>query len=153
MKINIYIIDKKGKNDLYAPLIAHYQKSCRQFAQVEVHEIFSKEIAKAHDISASAAQKQYTAALSRYFSDGYSVVLDPASREVDSHQFSELLKDRGVVNFFIGGAYGFERDFITKSNTAISFGKITLSHKLVKVVLMEQVFRGLSILHHHPYHK
>ena len=153
MKINIYIIDKKAKKDLYEPLLAHYKKSCKQFAQVEIHEVFGKDIAKAHDISASAAQKQYSVALERYLADGYSVVLDPASREVDSYEFSELLKDRGVVNFFIGGAYGFERGFVAQSNNAISFGKITLSHKLVKVVLMEQIFRGLTILHNHPYHK
>ena len=153
MKINIYIIDKKAKKDLYEPLLAHYQKSCKQFAQVEIHEVFGKDIAKAHDVSASAAQKQYSAALERYLADGYSVVLDPASKEVDSYEFSELLKDRGVVNFFIGGAYGFERGFVAQSNNAISFGKITLSHKLVKVVLMEQIFRGLTILHNHPYHK
>jgi len=153
MKIHIYVIDKKGKKDLYAPLLEHYQKSCKQFAQVEIHEIFSKEIAKAHDISAAAAQQQYGLALERYLSKGYSVVLDPASKEVDSHAFSKLFKNRGVVNFFIGGAYGFERDFVTKSNIAVSLGKITLSHKLVKVVLMEQIFRGLAILHHHPYHK
>ncbi|NOZ89758.1 MAG: 23S rRNA (pseudouridine(1915)-N(3))-methyltransferase RlmH, partial [Epsilonproteobacteria bacterium] len=35
----------------------------------------------------------------------------------------------------------------------ISFGKITMSHKLTKVVLMEQIFRGLTILNNHPYHK
>ncbi len=153
MKINIYIIDKKGKKDIYSPLIEHYQKSCKKFADVQIHEIFTKEIAKAHDISAVSSQKQYSAAFLHYLSNGYSIVLDPSSKEVDSYQFAELLKDRGMVNFFIGGAYGFERDFITKSNTAISFGKITLSHKLVKVVLMEQIFRGLTILHNHPYHK
>jgi len=153
MKINVYIIDKKGKKDLYTPLIEHYQKSCRQFAKVEIHEIFNKEIAKAHEYSVSAAQKQYSIALGRYREGGYSVVLDPVSKEVDSYEFSELLKDRGVVNFFIGGAYGFGREFTAQSDKAISFGKITLSHKLVKVVLMEQLFRGLSILHNHPYHK
>jgi len=153
MKINIYIIDKKGKKDLYAPLIEHYQKSCKAFAKVVIHEVFNKEIIKAHDISAKAAEKQYGMALEKYLAGGYSIVLDPSSREVDSYEFSNLLKDRGVVNFFIGGAYGFDKDFIAKSNTAISFGKITLSHKLVKVVLMEQVFRGLTILNNHPYHK
>lgn len=153
MKINIYIIDKKSKNDLYAPLMEHYIKSCKAFAKVEVHEIFGKNIAKAHDISASAAQKQYSLALDKYLSQGYSVVLDPASKEVDSHEFSNLFKDRGVVNFFIGGAYGFERSFVDKSNKAISFGKITLSHKLTKVVILEQIFRGLAILNNHPYHK
>jgi len=153
MQINIYTIDKKSKNDLYQPLIDHYIKSAKKFSDIKVHEIFDKEIAKAQEISASAAQKQYGIALERYLGKGYAIVLDPASQEVDSYEFSELLKDRGVINFFIGGAYGLERDFITKSNKAISFGKITLSHTLVKVVLMEQIFRGLTILHNHPYHK
>ena len=84
---------------------------------------------------------------------GVNIALDPASREVDSHEFANLLKDSATINFFIGGAYGFERDFLAKCNTAVSFGKITLSHKLVKVVLLEQIFRGLTINNNHPYHK
>lgn len=153
MKINIYIIDKKGKNDLYLPIIEYYKKSCKAFAKVEIFEIFTKEIAKAQNISSSLAQKQYSLAFDKYLSRGYSVVLDPSSKELDSHQFSNLFKDRGVVNLFIGGAYGFERGFVSKSNIAISFGKITLSHKLIKVVVMEQIFRALSIINNHPYHK
>ena len=153
MKINIYVIDKKGKKELYDPLIEHYTKSCRQWADVQVHAIHSKAIAKAHDISPAAAQRSYTEALERYLDGGYAVALDPASRQVTSEEFANLFKDRGVVNLFIGGAYGFERGFIAKCNTAVSLGKITLSHKLVKVVVAEQVFRALSILHNHPYHK
>ncbi|MCH9739735.1 MAG: 23S rRNA (pseudouridine(1915)-N(3))-methyltransferase RlmH [Epsilonproteobacteria bacterium] len=153
MKINIYIIDKKSKDKLYAPLIEHYQKIAKPFAKVEVFEIFTKEITKAHDISTEASQKSYTLALSKYLAGGFNIALDPSSREVDSHELSDLLKDRGVVNFFIGGAFGFERGFLTKCEKSISFGKITLSHKLAKVVLMEQVFRGLTILNNHPYHK
>ena len=79
--------------------------------------------------------------------------LDPSSKEVDSHDFADLLKDKTEVNLYIGGAYGFESSFLSKCNKAISFGKITLSHKLVKVVLLEQIFRGLSINNNHPYHK
>ena len=153
MKINIYIIDKKSKSDIYTPLIDHYKKSCRAFADVEIHEIFSKDISKAHDIGQAAAQKQYSLALEKHMAKGYSIVLDPSSKQLDSHQFANLFKDRGVVNLFIGGAYGFESGFISKSNSAVSFGKITLSHKLVKVVLMEQIFRALSIINNHPYHK
>ena len=153
MKINLYVIDKKGKKELYDPLIDHYIKSCKQWANVQVHEIFTKEIAKAHDISPSAAQSSYTRAFEKYLESGYAIALDPASRQVDSHRFANLFKDRGVVNLYIGGAYGFERGFIDKCNNAVSFGKITLSHKLIKVVALEQIFRGLSILHNHPYHK
>ncbi len=153
MKINLYIIDKKGKKELYEPLVEHYRKLCRPWAQVEVHEIFTKEIARAQEQNPEAAQRSYTQALERYRGSGYDVVLDPEGKSISSFDFADLLKDRAVVNFYIGGAYGFERPFVDTSNKSVSFGRITLSHKLVKVVLMEQIFRGLSILHNHPYHK
>mgnify|MGYP000639820781 FL=1 len=153
MKINVIIIDKKGKDNLYAGLVEHYKKISKPFAKVEVIEVFDKEIAKAQDISPQAAQKSYTKALEKYMESSINIALDPSSKEVDSHEFAKLLKDSVQINLFIGGAYGFERDFLTKCNKAISFGKITLSHKLVKVVLMEQIFRGLTINNNHPYHK
>lgn len=153
MKINVIIIDKKGKDNLYAGLIEHYKKISKPFAKVEVIEVFDKEIAKAQDISPEAAQKSYTKALEKYMESSINIALDPSSKEVDSHEFANLLKDSVQINLFIGGAYGFEKDFLDKCNKAISFGKITLSHKLVKVVLMEQIFRGLTINNNHPYHK
>jgi 23S rRNA (pseudouridine1915-N3)-methyltransferase len=153
MKINVIVIDKKGKDKLYSSLIEHYIKIAKPFAKVEVIELFDKEIAKAHDISPEAAQKSYTKALEKYLKNGVNIVLDPSSKEVDSYDFAKLLKDSVTVNLFIGGAYGFERDFLRQCNYAISFGKITLSHKLVKVVLLEQIFRGLTINNNHPYHK
>ena len=153
MKINVIIIDKKGKDNLYAGLIEHYKKISKPFAKVEVIEVFDKEIAKAQDISPQLAQKAYSKAFEKYLDSGINIALDPASKEVDSHNFANLLKDSVQVNLFIGGAYGLERGFLAKCNNAISFGKITLSHKLVKVVLMEQIFRGLTINNNHPYHK
>ena len=154
MKINVIIIDKKGKDQLYAPLIEHFCKMAKPYAQVNVIELFDKEIAKAQDISPDAAKKSYSRAFEKYAGSGsYRIALNPSSRELDSFEFAKLLKDRGVVNFFIGGAYGLEEGFLAQCDKAISFGKITLSHKLVKVVLMEQIFRGLAINHNHPYHK
>jgi len=153
MKINVFIIDKKGKENLYSGLIEHYKKISKPFAKIEVIEIFDKEIAKAHDISVEAAKKSYTKALEKYMRSGINIALDPSSKEVNSHDFAKLLKNSVVINLYIGGAYGFEEDFLSKCNNAISFGKITLSHKLVKVVLLEQLFRGLSINNNHPYHK
>jgi 23S rRNA (pseudouridine1915-N3)-methyltransferase len=153
MKINIYIIDKKSKEKLYTPLIEHYKKISRPFAKIEVFEIFTKDISKAHNISTEASQKLYTIALNKYLSGGFNIALNPDSKEVDSYEFSDMLKDRGIVNLFIGGAFGFERDFLALCNKSISLGKITMSHKLTKVVLIEQIFRGLTILNNHPYHK
>jgi len=154
LKINIYIIDKKGKKELYEPLVEHYKKISKQWAKVEIFEIFNKDIAKAQDINPKSAQKSYTLALEKHMKSGaYNITLDPLGKELDSFEFADLFKDKKEINFFIGGAYGFERDFIKKSNISISFGKITLSHKLIKVVLAEQIFRALSIIHKHPYHK
>lgn len=153
MQINIYIIDKKSKDSLYAPLIEHYKKISRPFATVEVFEIFTKNIIKAHEISTESSQKSYTIAFEKYLNSGFNIALNPSSKELDSYKFSNLLKDRGVVNFFIGGAFGLEKSFLDKCDMNISFAKITMSHKLVKVVLMEQVFRGLTIINNHPYHK
>jgi len=153
VKINIYTIEKKSKDNLYSPLIEHYIKISKNFAKVETFDIFSKEIQKAHDISTQASQKSYTMAFNKFLANGYSIALDPNSYQVDSHKFSDLLKNRARVNIFIGGAFGLERGFLDKCNSRISFGKITMSHKLTKVVLLEQIFRALSILNNHPYHK
>jgi len=153
MKINLIIIDKKGKDQLYAPLIEHYTKISKPFAKIEVIELFDKEIAKAQDISSSMAKSSYTKAFGKYLSGGYNIALNPSSKEVDSFEFAKLLKDRSEINFYIGGAYGLDEVFLSQCNKDISLGKITLSHKLVKVVMMEQLFRGLSINNNHPYHK
>jgi 23S rRNA (pseudouridine1915-N3)-methyltransferase len=153
MKINVIVIDKKSKDHLYAPLIEHYQKMIRTFAKIEIIELFDKEIAKEQDISSDTAKKSYSKAFNNYLTGGYNVALDPSSKELDSLEFAKMLKDKHMVNFYIGGAYGLEDTFLTQCNQAVSLGKITLSHKLVKVVLLEQIFRGLSINYNHPYHK
>ena len=153
MKINIIIIDKKSKDVLYAPLIEHYKNMIKKFSDIEIIEVFNKNISKAQDISSSKAQRSYTEALSNYIKSGYNIALDPSSKIVNSHQFGELMRDKGVINFFIGGAYGFEKEFLNMCDKRVSFGEITMSHKLVKIVLNEQIFRGLSIINNHPYHK
>jgi 23S rRNA (pseudouridine1915-N3)-methyltransferase len=153
MHINVYVVDKKGKDSLYAPLLEHYIKIAKPFAKVEIVEIFDKHIAKAQETSPEAARKSYTRALEKYLHKGFDIALHPEGKTTDSFGFANLLKDRSTVNFYIGGAYGFEEAFLRQCNLAVSFGKITLSHKLVKAVLLEQIFRGLSINAGHPYHK
>jgi 23S rRNA (pseudouridine1915-N3)-methyltransferase len=151
LKINIFIIEKKAKDPLYEPLIEHFKKLSKNYAKIELIQLFDKSLTKVSD--SKNAQQIYSKLFEKPLQKGFSIVLDPASKEVDSFEFANLLKDKSEVNFFIGGAYGFEKNFVNKSNRAISFGKITISHKLIKVILMEQIFRGLSINNNHPYHK
>lgn len=155
MKITIASIDKGGKDKLYSPLIEHYCKIIKSFAKLEIVDIFDKNITKAQDLSPQIAKKSYTTAFEPIVlkSNVVTIVLDPAAKEVDSFEFASLLKDKSEVALFIGGAYGFEKEFLDKCNYSISFGKITLSHKLVKLLLLEQTYRALSINNNHPYHK
>ena len=152
MKIEIISIAKKEKT-IYDPLYKDLEKMISRFAKVTDTEIFPKDVAKAHTISPEASQVAYTNALSGYISKDYSVTLHPDGKLIDSYEFSKLLNDRMSVKFFIGGAYGFEDDFLKKSDQVISLGKLTMSHKIAKVVLLEQIYRGFSILSNHPYHK
>ena len=152
MKIDIVSIAKKEKS-IYDPLYKELTKMISRFAKVEDIEIFPKDVAKSHTISPKASQQAYSKALEPYISRDYSIVLHPDGKLIDSFEFSKLLNDRMSIKFFIGGAYGFEEEFLTKGDKVISLGKLTMSHKIAKAVLLEQIYRGFSILSNHPYHK
>jgi len=152
MNIEIVSIAKKEKS-IYDPLYKDLTKMISRFAKVKDSEIFPKDVTKAHTISPEAAQKAYTKALEAYIGKDFCITLHPNGKLIDSFEFSKLLNDKMNVKFFIGGAYGFEDEFLQKSDVVISLGKITMSHKIAKAVLLEQIYRGFSILSNHPYHK
>jgi len=152
MKVNIYSIAKKERST-YDPLYKELSKMISRHAKVDDIELFPKEVTKAHSVGTEAAQKAYTEVLSRHINKGYSIELHPDGKIIDSFEFSKLLSDKISVQFFIGGAYGFENDFIQQCDRSVSLGKLTMSHKIAKAVLLEQIYRGFSILGNHPYHK
>jgi len=152
MNIDIISIAKREKS-IYDPLYKDLTKMISRFAKVDDIEIFTKDVTKAHTISPEASQKAYTKALEAYIGKDFCITLHPNGKLIDSFEFSKLLNDKMNIKFFIGGAYGFEEEFLKKSNAVISLGKITMSHKIAKAVLLEQIYRGFSILSNHPYHK
>jgi 23S rRNA (pseudouridine1915-N3)-methyltransferase len=152
MKIEVISIAKKERS-LYDPLYKELQKMSSRFANIEDIELFPKDVAKAHTISAEASKEAYTKVLTPYLNKSYSISLHPNGKKLDSYEFSKLLNDKISIKFFIGGAYGFEDEFLKQSDKVISLSDLTMSHKIAKVVLMEQIYRGFSILHNHPYHK
>ncbi len=151
MKINIYAIVKPS-NDDFDKIAKEFIKMCSKFAKVEVHNIFNKTIAKAQTIGEKEAKESYTKAYENYLT-GYCIALDVLGKKVDSFEFSELISNNAEINFFIGGAFGFEKDFLQKCDKIISLSSLTMAHKVVTLVLLEQVFRGLAIKNNHPYHK
>lgn len=152
MKIDIVSIAKKEKT-IYDPLYKELLKMSSRFAKIQDIELFPKDVSKSHTISPNASQQAYTRALEPYLNGGFCISLHPDGKLIDSFEFSKLLNDKMSVKFFIGGAYGFEDSFLKRSDAVISLGKLTMSHKIAKSVLLEQIYRGFSILSNHPYHK
>ena len=151
VKINIYSIVKPSKDE-FDILIKEFIKMSSKYAKVEVHYIFNKNISKAQTIGEREAQEAYSDVYEPLLK-GYNVALDVLGKKVDSYKFSKILDDKNIINFFIGGAFGFKRDFLNKCDTIISLSELTMAHKIANIVLIEQIFRGLSILNNHPYHK
>ncbi|MCW1359993.1 23S rRNA (pseudouridine(1915)-N(3))-methyltransferase RlmH [Campylobacter sp. US33a] len=150
MQINIFSIQKNDKE--FDELKHKYIKLLKPYAVVNDTYIYNKHITHAQNLGAKEAKKSYGEALNPY-KKGFCIVLDENSKEVNSIEFANLLKDKNEISFFIGGAYGLSKDFIASFDLAISLSRLTLAHKFVKILLLEQIYRGFCINHAHPYHK
>lgn len=151
VKINIYAIVKPNRDEFYK-ISQEFIKMCSKYAKVEVHSIFNKHISKAQTIGEKEAKLSYSLAYEPFMS-GFCIALDVLGKDVDSFEFSKMITNNSEINFFIGGAYGFEKEFLKKCNSIISLSSLTMAHKIVTLVLLEQIFRGLAIKNNHPYHK
>lgn len=152
MNISIVSIAKKERS-LYDPLYQEQMKMISRFAKVEDIELFPKEVVKAHQIGPEASQSAYTKLLTPMVGKNYSIALHPEGKKIDSFAFSKLISDKIAVQFFIGGAYGFEESFVKQCDAVVSLSELTMSHKIAKAVLLEQIYRAYSLLANHPYHK
>ncbi|WP_281950579.1 23S rRNA (pseudouridine(1915)-N(3))-methyltransferase RlmH [Nitrosophilus kaiyonis] len=152
VKINIYAISKKDEKS-YQNIIDDFIKMSKKYAQINIENIFNKKINQAQCKDEKSAKKSYTQSFEPFLKKGFNIVLDPRGKEIDSYEFANILKNLDSVNFFIGGAYGFEEDFIKRSDLCLSLSRLTMSHKIAKIVLLEQIYRAFTIIHSHPYHK
>ncbi len=85
------------------------------------------------------------------------VLLDARGRQLTSEEFAETLRDqqdRGTQElvFAVGPADGWTAAAFNRADLRLSFGKMILAHELARVVLLEQIYRGFTILKGHPYH-
>jgi 23S rRNA (pseudouridine1915-N3)-methyltransferase len=88
--------------------------------------------------------------------DAFLVILDPAGKQWSSAEFARFLgreRDRGQrsLAFCVGGADGFSPGFREQAGLLLSLSPMTLPHELARVVLLEQIYRGFTILAGHPY--
>ena len=89
--------------------------------------------------------------------DEWVVALDERGTQMSTRELSEWLGGRMQegrdLAFLIGGPDGFAAEVRARSDTSLALSRLTLPHALVRVVLAEQLYRAVSILAHHPYHR
>lgn len=135
--------------------IAEYQKRLSRFASVDIKEV--SECASSSKISVEKIKEVESSRLLE-FCDGFVVALDRSGEEVTSEAISDLLQEScgkygGKITFIIGGSFGFTKDVLARADKIISFGKITYPHQLIRMILMEQIYRAETIINNITYHK
>lgn len=139
----------KGEDYELSPFV----KASLKWAKISDINKFSPSIAKAQSSDdIMLAKKSYESAYEAHLG-GFCIALDERGKMMDSIEFAKLIEPHAKINFFIGGAYGFSDEFRGKMDALLSLSKLTMAHKIAKLVLFEQIFRALSISANHPYHK
>jgi len=124
------------------------------FRGLEIHEIPES---RARDAAARIAEE--AAAISALIPDKSAIIaLDERGETIDSPTFARHLgrwRDESVPNavFLIGGADGLSPDLRRRAKLGVAFGKATWPHQMVRVMLLEQIYRAATILSGHPYHR
>lgn len=111
-----------------------------------------------HEIDARKSKNTEEKILEKYKEGVPLIVMDERGKELSSVDFSKRLQKiqlqgQNEVQFIIGAAEGLSDDIRKKADYVISFGKQTWPHMLVRVMLLEQIYRAQQILAGHPYHK
>ncbi len=106
---------------------------------------------------AKAIETEARKILSQMREQEFVVVLDERGKELTTRGLSDWLSERmqsgADLAFLIGGPDGFAPEILARADLTWSLSRLTLPHALVRVVLAEQLYRALSILSHHPYHR
>lgn len=141
-------------------LFAHYRGRAEAAGRkLHLSPLNVIEVAESRAATASArAKAEGEAVLAKSPSSHLIVCLDSGGEALSSEAFAKLLasyRDRGAegLTFLVGGPDGLAREALEKAAKVVSLGPMTLPHGLARIVLAEQVYRALTILSGHPYHR
>ncbi len=155
MKIKLLQIGKTTEAYLLEG-ISHYEKRINGFIPQSIETIPSLKDTNTAT-SENMKLREGELILARLKPDDVVVLLDENGKTFDSVGFSNFLEkqfNQSIRNlvFIIGGAYGFSDAVYKRANFKIALSEMTFSHQLVRLIFMEQLYRGMTIIHKHPYH-
>lgn len=159
MKIIIAAVGKI-KEKYFTMAVNEYVKRLGSYAKIDIIEVADE---KTPDGASKAEEekikkREAERLLKNIKEDAYVITLEIGGKMLDSIELSEKIESIGVagygtVVFVIGGSLGLHQSVSERANFKLSFSKMTFPHQLMRVILLEQVYRSFRILNHAPYHK
>lgn len=159
MKISIITVGKLKEKYLKQG-IDEYLKRLSTYAKVEIIEVADE---KAPEQLSEAEmeevkRKEGERILSHLSEDTYIITLEISGRMLSSEQLAAKIDELGTYGksklaFIIGGSLGLSKEVQNRSDLALSFSKMTFPHQLMRLILLEQIYRAYRINRGEPYHK
>lgn len=159
MKITILCVGKV-KEKFYRDAIDEFSKRLSRYCKLEIIEVAdekTEEQASETEIRI-VKKKEGERLLKNIKEDAYVIALCIDGKQLDSEELSEKIEKLGIqgnshIYFIIGGSLGLSDEVIKRADFKLSFSKMTFPHQLMRVILLEQIYRGYRIMNHEPYHK
>lgn len=154
LKIKLLVVGTI-KEKYFVDAINEYKKRLSRFVDVEIQEV--AECGKLSKTSIEEIKRVEGVEILKNL-NGFVVALDKGGVQLDSEGFAKLISDASVqgsskITFIIGGSHGLDNEVLNKVNKKLSFGKVTYPHQLMRVILLEQIYRAETILNNITYHK
>ena len=159
MKIDIICVGKI-KEKFFTDAIGEYSKRLSRYCDLDIVQVKDENAPE----SLSDEQMKHILKLEgerillKIPQRTYLIALDIDGKEMSSEAMSEKLSDlmvseQGRFTFVIGGSLGLWDEIKKKADLRLSFSKMTFPHQLIRVILLEQIYRCFRIMNHEPYHK
>ncbi len=159
MKITIICVGKL-KEDFYRKAVSEYEKRLGRYCRLEIIEVADEKTPENAGPAMEDQIKEREAAriLKHVREDAYVFTLEIEGMQPDSLSFSRMLSRLSVqgkshFQFIIGGSLGLHRSVSLAAHQAVSFSNMTFPHQLMRVILLEQIYRSFRIMNGEPYHK
>lgn len=159
MKITLITVGKI-KEKYLRDAIAEYSKRLSRYCKLEVVEVADEKTPdNASETVGNAIREKEAERILKYIKeDAYIITLEINGRQLSSEELAEKIEKLGIqgishIIFIIGGSIGLGKAVLDKSDFALSFSKMTFPHQMMRVILLEQVYRSYRIINGEPYHK
>ena len=158
LHINIICVGKI-KETFFKDAIQEYSKRLSRFCNLSITEIADEKIPdKTNEkVENDIKEKEGNNILSHIKKDSYVIALDLKGKEFDSISFSKEISNLSIsssnITFIIGGSLGISNKVLSVCNEKICFSKLTFPHQLIRIFLLEQLYRAFKISNNETYHK